>query len=210
EVLNRPVRKAVIDAALLTQRNLPGMPSLLFPPVDGPEFKEAMERNQAIAAQTGYTVDAALEPIEAVARLRDRETSRRWRAHYDLVRGRLLAMKVRCDEYNYACAQMKREPKTFSKPEANAWRLVPDREIRYNAKAAAAAEEAGKLLQKVIDEHPGTPWALLAQRELRDPLGFQWVETRVQPIVRNADSAGDASRAKAQRDQPKPVDPPKL
>lgn len=210
EVTSRPVRKAVIDAALLTQQNLPGMPSLLFPPTDGPEFKEAMERNQAIAARTGYTVEAALEPIDAVARLRDRETSRRWQAHYDLARGRLLAMKVRCDEYNYACAQMKREPRTFSKPEANAWRLVPDREIRYNAKAGAAAEQAVKLLQKVIDEHAGTPWALLAQREMKDPLGFQWVETRVQPIVRNNNPAENAARAKAQRDQPKPVEPPKL
>ncbi len=42
------------------------MPNLVFPPMDAPEFKEAMERNQALAARTAYTVDSALEPINAV------------------------------------------------------------------------------------------------------------------------------------------------
>ena len=107
----------MINAALITQQNLPGMPALIFPPADGPEFKEAMERNQAIAARTAYTVDAALEPINAVAKFRDRETSRRWQAHYDLIRGRLLAMKVRCYEYNWACAKMKKDAPKFTKPD---------------------------------------------------------------------------------------------
>ena len=63
-----------------------------------------MANNQAVAERTAYTVDEALAPINAVVKLRDRETSRRWQAHYDLIRGRLLAMKVRCYEYNWACA----------------------------------------------------------------------------------------------------------
>ncbi|MBY0397505.1 MAG: VWA domain-containing protein [Thermoleophilia bacterium] len=209
EVANRPVRTAVIDAALLTQQNLPGMPSLVFPPADGPEFKEAMERNQAVAARTGYTVEAALEPVNAAAKLRDRETSRRWQAHYDLIRGRLLAMKVRCDEYNFACADMKRNPKKFSRPDANAWRLVPDAEIKFGKPTAAAAELATKLLKRVVDEHPSTPWALLAERELKDPLGFKWVEARVQPIVRR-DAEDAPARKKAQMRPETPVQPPKL
>jgi hypothetical protein len=210
EVTSKPVRKAVIEAAMLTQQNLPGMPSLVFPPVDGTEFKEAMERNQAIAARTGYTVEAALEPINAVAKLRDRETSRRWQAHFDLVRGRLLAMRVRCDEYNFACADMKRNPRKFNRPEANSWRLVPDREIRFSAQAVAAAEQAAKLLRRVVDEHPNTPWALLAERELKDPFGFKWVETRVQPIVRDNNDDDSPARKQARANQPKPQEPPKL
>jgi len=52
-------------------------------------------------------VDAALEVISPAAKFRDQETSRRWQAHDDLIRGRLLAMKVRCYEYNWVCALMK-------------------------------------------------------------------------------------------------------
>jgi hypothetical protein len=210
DVANHPVRRAVIEASVLTQENnLPGMPSLFFPPVDGPEFKEAMERNQALAARTQYTVDAALEPITAVVKSRDRETSRRWQAHYDLIRGRLLALKVRCFEYNWICARMKKDAPKFTKPDSNAWRLVPDAEIHSGDKVAAAGQQAVDLLKKVVAEHPNTPWSLLAQRELKDSLGFKWVEARVPPIIRSNNDAAAAAKKKAMN-QPKPPDPPKL
>lgn len=210
EVMNHPIRKAVIEAAEITQQNnLPAMPSLYFPPVDGPEFKEAMERNQALAARTAYTVDAALEPINGAVKQRDRESSRRWQAHYDLIRGRLLAVKVRCYEYNWACAKMKKDAPKFTKPDSNAWRLVADTEIHYSDKAAAAGKQAVDLLKKVVSEHPNTPWALLAQRELKDPLGFKWAEIHVKPIVRN-NNADDAAAKKKAMSTLKPAPPPKL
>ena len=210
EVLSHPIRKAVIEAAMITQQNnLPGMPSLSFPPVDGPEFKQVMETNQAQAARTAYTVDAALEPIKAVSKLRDRETSRRWQAHYDLISGRLWAMKVRCYEYNWACAKMKKDAPKFTKPDSNTWRLVPDSAIHMSDKAADAGKMAIGLLKRVVAEHPNTPWALLAQRELKDPLGFKWTETHVKPIVRN-DGDADEAKKKKQKPTPPPPPPPKI
>ncbi len=213
EVLKDPIRKAVIDAALITQESkLPGMPSLFFPPVEGTEFKEAMEKNQALAALTANTVDAALEPINAVVKYRDREASRRWQAHYDLIRGRLLATKVRCYEYNGACARMKKDALKFTKPDSNAWRLAPDEEVRFNAKAEATGKQAIELLKKVVAEHPNTPWALLAQRELKDPLGFKWVEAYVkpQPKMSREEAAEKAKKKAMMKDEPKPPPPPKL
>ena len=103
-IADSPLRRAILNAAQITQQKLPGMPSLFFPPADAPEFKDVMAVNQGIAERIAYTVDEALVPINSAAKLRDRETSRRWQAHFDLIRGRLLAMKVRCYEYNYACA----------------------------------------------------------------------------------------------------------
>jgi hypothetical protein len=91
-----PIRQAVLEAAQITQQALPGQPSLTFPAANGPEFKESMAKNQEIVARIAYTVDAALEPISRAAKFRDKEPSRRWQAHYDLLRGRLLAMKIRC------------------------------------------------------------------------------------------------------------------
>jgi hypothetical protein len=209
QVAHSPLRQAVLNAALMTQQKLPGMPGLFFPPSDVPEFKEVMANNQAIAERTAYTVDEALAPITAVAKLRDRETSRRWQAHYDLIRGRLLAMKVRCYEYNWACARMKKDPPKFTNPKSNAWRLVPDKAIQYSEKAANAAREAEMLLRRVVEDHPATPWALLAQRELKDPLGFKWVEIYVTPPRRN----NNAAEAKAKKNNSKPSMPqerPKL
>ncbi|MGV2341563.1 MAG UNVERIFIED_CONTAM: hypothetical protein LVR18_48875 [Planctomycetaceae bacterium] len=35
-------------------------------------------------------------------------------------------------------------------------------------------------LNRVIDEHPDTPWAFLAKMELSDPLGWQWRESQME------------------------------
>jgi hypothetical protein len=209
-VAKDPLRQAVLEAAQLTQQQLPGQPTLRFPSADGPEFKEAMAKAQEVAARTAYTVDAALEPVMRVAKLRDHETSRRWQAHFDLVLGRLLAMKIRCYEYNWACAKMKKDMPKFQKPESNGWRLVPDDEIHYSDKAAAAAQEARALLKRVVDEHPGTPWALLAQRELKDSFGFKWVEARVEPRMREKMGEAKAKKAMPKPAPAKPAELPKL
>lgn len=208
-VARHPVRQAVIQAALITQQSLPHQPGLMFPAADDPAFKEAMARNQEVVARIAYTVDQALEPISMVTKQRDRETSRRWQAQYDLIRGRLLAMKIRCYEYNWACAKMKKDAPKFTKENSNAWRLVPDEEIHYSDKAAAAGKEATALLKRVVTNHPGTPWALLAQRELKDPLGFKWQETNVPPRPKPNESAKTKPRPKNQQ-MPKPEEVPKL
>jgi hypothetical protein len=207
-IADSPLRQAVLNAAQVTRQKLPGMPTMFFPPADTPEFKEVMTANQAIAERTAYTVDEALGPITFVAKLRDHETSRRWQAHYDLIRGRLLAMKVRCHEYNWACARMKKEPPKFTNSKSNAWRLVPDKAIQYSEKAVTAAHEAEVLLHRVVEAHPSTPWALLAQRELSNPMGFKWAETYVPPPRRNNDDA--EKRKKQTPNQSKPPEMPKL
>ena len=44
-------------------------------------------------------------------------------------------------------------------------------------------KQARELLQRVVAEHPGTPWALLAEEDLQTPLGYSW-EERFTPIER--------------------------
>ncbi|MEM8913988.1 MAG: VWA domain-containing protein, partial [Planctomycetota bacterium] len=34
-----------------------------------------------------------------------------------------------------------------------------------------------EFLSGVIEAHPGTPWALLAKKELDVPIGWKWTET---------------------------------
>jgi hypothetical protein len=181
--LNRnPLRQAVMRAAQISQQRLPGMPSFNFPSIETAEFKEAMARNQEVVSLVQYTVDEALQAIAPGASRRDHETARRWQAHYDLARGRLLAMHVRCIEFNLACGRMKKDPPKFKQPNSNAWRLVPDTELSLKDKSTKAmADEAVRLLERVVQDHPGTPWAMLASREIKDPLGLKWVETHVPP-----------------------------
>lgn len=100
----------------------------------------------------------------------------RWRAGYDLAMGRILAMRARAFGYNAVLAQMKVQPQTFQKEGNNAWRLVPSAEIIAGPQIKNWADEAKMYLTRVIDEHPGTPWAMLAERELGSPLGWEWRE----------------------------------
>ncbi len=196
-----PIRAAVKEASLITQQDLPPEPGLTFPPADDPSFKERMQVNQETVARIDYTVSEALRPITSVVKLRDRETSRRWQAHYDLIRGRLLAVKVRCAEYQTACAKMKKDAPRFKDPKSNAWKLVPTEEFLSGDKVAKVANEAKTLLQRVLQDHPNTPWALLAQRELKDPFGFKWVETYVPPPPPRKEM--DAPEAKKKKAAPK-------
>jgi hypothetical protein len=217
-VNKNPLRRAVMRASVITQQALPGQPSLSFPAADGPEFKDAMGRSQEVVARIQYTVDEALgrgmppaEPtIDNTVKRRDHETSRRWQAHYDLIRGRLLAMKTRCLEYNTACAKMKKDPLKFTKPSSNAWKMRPDAEVHLKGKDLADAKEAKELLERVVKDHPGTPWALLAKRELKDPFGFRWEEATVPPNPKMNNNEAAAAKKKA---QPKPMPagkPPEL
>ncbi len=200
-----PIRAAVSQASLITQQRLPGQPGLTFPPADDPDFKEAMARNQELVARIEYTVNEALTPVTQASKLRDRETSRRWQAHYDLIRGRLLAMKIRCAEYQTACAKMKKDAPKFKDAKSNAWRLVPTEEILSGDKVARVAKETTALLKRVVEDHPNTPWALLAQRELKDPFGFKWAETYVKPPPprKEADAAEAKKKKEMKKEMPK-------
>jgi hypothetical protein len=39
-------------------------------------------------------------------------------------------------------------------------------------------KDIGKLWKKIEDEHPNTPWALLAQREKLYAMGLEWRASR--------------------------------
>src|SRR5205085_12297062 len=62
----------------------------------------------------------------------------------------------------------------------NRWKFNPDAKVGGTVSERQAAE-AARLLRRCIDLNPGTPWALLAQRELKDALGFKIEEAYVAP-----------------------------
>jgi hypothetical protein len=55
------------------------------------------------------------------------------------------------------------------------------------------AARAKMYLDRVVTDHPGTPWAMLAQRELKDKLGWKWKEefTDLSPPAREGAPAAN-------------------
>ena len=192
-----PLRSAVIAAAQITQQNLPGQPSLRFPAAGTREFKEAMEtqpgdrrpghlhRRRGPGADHGRLGLPRPRDLPALAGALRSDQGPAAGDQDPLLR---VQLGLRPDEGRPARASRN--------PKSNAWRLEPDAEIHYSPAAQRAGEEATGLLERVVTEHRGTPWALLAQRELKDPFGFKWVETYVPPAAAPERRAATTSRSR--------------
>ena len=55
-------------------------------------------------------------------------------------------------------------------------RYAPDNTIEVSSALERLVDDATEHLQRVVDEHSGTPWALIAERELAMPIGWKWTE----------------------------------
>ena len=126
----------------------------------------------------GYQIEKALAHVSDPGQLEvglreayDREHSPRWRAWYELTRGRLLAVSVRAEEYRLALeAIMKRDALRSS---TNGLVIGPSTRMRSSGVYTERAEEARELLTRCLKTHADTPWAYLAERELAYGLGIQ-------------------------------------
>jgi hypothetical protein len=94
-----------------------------------------------------------------------KEPSPRWRAWYDLNRGRLLAMSVRHREYELVCKAILNNLGAL-KPDTNRIVLHPSDKYQSGPEIESRAREALRLLTRCLTENAETPWAYLAQWEL--------------------------------------------
>jgi hypothetical protein len=196
-----PLRRAIMHAVEVTrQRKLRGTPRLEFAPT-GNTFQQELQEAQQTAAYNLGILEAALTPFgRGLEAEYDKEKSNRWRAWYDYNYGRLLAMNVRNYEYNWACAVMKGKGREFVDQKSNRWKFVPSEKINYGSGTQKQAADAIRLLTRCVNQNPGTPWAILAERELRYPLGFEVQEAYVAPPA--------PPKAKSAKPNPKVKPPP--
>lgn len=155
--------------------------TLVFPAENDNVLRNAITEAQKPMAVIDYRLDELVRRLEVGEKDRARITEPRWRAVYDLAYGRALALRARAYGYNAMLAEMKVSPKKFEKQGNNQWRLVPSKDISSGAATRKLATKAEEYLKRVIDEHAGTPWAVLAEREYSTPLGWAWKESRYDP-----------------------------
>jgi len=204
---NRAMR-ALVEAATASEIAPMESPVYEFPRQDDGTFVNLLSNAQKKAAVLQPRIDALLATLASGLPDRDRLTEKRWQAGFDLAMGRVLALKVRTDSYNIILAQAK-SGMTFVNPQNDTWRLVSDREIaKVGSQTEKLANQARTYLSRVVDDHPGTPWAYLAAAELRIPLGYRWEEafTGVNAPVRPAAGGGGG---RPRDDMPRRLAPPK-
>ena len=154
-----------------------------FPKRDEASLARILSLAQRNAAIRQPRIDQICQTLKAGERGRAALESLRWKAGYDLAMGRALASKARTDGYNAMLAKIK-QGATFTKEKNNTWILVAESEFA-NTSLESIAKKAQMYLDRVMEEHPDTPWALLASRELKVPLGWRWEEgyTYMPPVV---------------------------
>ncbi len=203
-------RSALLNAAQLTWLNQLEEPRLRFVKRDEAQLATELADAQKVAAKLEPQLASLYETLHVGVSDRGKETSPRWQAGFDLAIGRVLAAKVRAEGYNAMLAAAKRGLK-FTNDKNNTWILRHDQEVSTGSQLAKDAKQAEAYLQRVVTEHPGTPWALLAEKELQTPLGWKWTEqfTDLSP-PRNTVAAGNnnAPPRPAQNEQKKMLPPP--
>jgi hypothetical protein len=169
-------RQALHDAA-----QLPPAVGLNSPETNFPKQKDeaALARRlfeaQKPAAMLDQPIQRIYDSLVAGESARAALTGARWQAQYDLAMGQTLAAKARLDGYNAMLALIK-QGKAFANPDSTRWVLEPADEIAAASTLDKMAKNSRVYLQRVVKEHPGTPWAVIAERELRYPAGWKFVE----------------------------------
>lgn len=206
-------RRALVEAAEMSWLTPMERPQLLFPKVNDATLAALLSKAQHGAAVLEPQIARIHHVLKEGEVDRPRLTKPRWQAGYDLSMGRVLALKVRTEGYNAILAKAKQGMR-FEDPKNDTWRLVPSEEVSVSSTLEAQAKAGKQYLERVVNEHPGTPWALLAKIELQQPFGWKWQEmyTGVNaPRQAAAGNAGPPRDDKAQKiPRPQRREPPKL
>jgi hypothetical protein len=173
-------RRTLYEIIQLT-RPRDGNPGFTFRrhfPINPEELLPAIQEAGGVATLRLNDLLQVQKKLESLERLRDRETEKRWQAHYDLMLAQIVAYQVKAYEYRACLKEMAAKPPRPSKmptPELVVEWVIDHSHDRKAPKEETAKKylEAEKLLKRVIERHPKTPWADLAQDELDRGLGAQ-------------------------------------
>lgn len=199
QVRRSPLRRALVTAGQMSQIATLDRPQTRFVKRQDAQLAADLNRAQRAAALIEPRLAALDELLSKGEVGRDEERSPRWLAGFDLARGRVLAHRVRAETYNAMLAQAKRGM-PFEDPKNNTWILEPDAEISVGSKWERDAAKSRRLLQGVVDAHDGTPWAVLAKKELETPIGWRWKEAFTDLAPRQNNRGGNNNNNRPPRD----------
>jgi len=203
-VNSNKARFALLKAAQLSWNSQLESPQLRFVKRSEAELATALTDAQKGAAKLEPKLNSLFEILQLGEADRVKEASPRWQAGFDLAIGRVLAAKTRAEGYNAMLASAKRGLK-FKDKKNNTWVLRPSDKITTSSGMAKAGQKARDYLQRVVDEHAGTPWGYLAAKELDTPIGWEWTETftDLSPPPRRSATGNNNNRPRPARNDTK-------
>ena len=147
-------------------------------PIDRAQFAASASVQMKKAEDLIRALQEAQVELEAVAGERERETSPRWRANYDLIYAQVVSYQVRLQEYGWYLAEFTRNPKVVknilgpARP-TNGWYVgVIPRLLKPEA-TQEQRDKADLLFRGIQKDYPSTPWAARAKDEINRGYGIE-------------------------------------
>ena len=175
QILTNKACAALVEAARQPRIEVLNSFQTSFPKSDEASFKRLLDGAQREAAKFEPKVMAFCEILQRGEADRGKLTRPRWQAGFDLALGRALAARVRAEGYNSMLAKLK-SSSTFTKQGSTTWTLQPHETKSATSVLEKMLNQSLASLNGVVKQHPGTPWALMAERELQTKLGWEWTE----------------------------------
>ena len=146
-------------------------------PADKAKFRDQAQEARASAGYYQAGLERGIKALDSRESMREKESSPRWQANYDLMRAQLVAYSARVHLYARAleeAAKKLNETPTSLPSNKNlvGWRLRKDREVPVDEKATKLIDRSRDLYLAVIRNHPGTPWAARAEWELKRDFNY--------------------------------------
>jgi hypothetical protein len=152
------------------------------PERDEAAFKKTVEREQEVPAYVTSELSDILDEMKALEEKRDEEPSKRWQAHFDYTQARLLARLAHVQEYGFVLGnKLRKDTPAIKDKRNNGWITIPQRKLEQKETRTYDAERQ-KLCAKIIKDHPGTPWEILARREQATILGLTLQEANLREL----------------------------
>jgi hypothetical protein len=143
------------------------------------KIKEVILKEQMKLAKLLLDLQEMLEELRKAGIQRDRESSQRWQAHFDYVLAHLLARNLYLNEYDLMLGKIRKDELPELAPNSGiTYRLLPQEKLQSGKEVRELETESKKILAKLVMEHAGTPWEVLAKRAQVTALGLKWEPVR--------------------------------
>jgi hypothetical protein len=153
-------------------------------PIQREQYVPAMQQEMRKAMEYLRYLEQQEQALAALRAERSREIYPRWQANFDLIQAQIVKYKVLVREYGARLELFVREPKQQSiKPPrpnltATHWdvRYVRAEQPLTGDLVRSDIQRSKEMFRKIIEDHPGTPWAARAEIEMNGPYSVDIVQ----------------------------------
>lgn len=126
-----------------------------------------------------FKLKNALAELEKAEEMREKETSKRWLAHFDLAHAKVKASLFYLNEYQTVLARIRSDALPELKPGDSGWRIGSTSKMASSdAYFRDLNKEVKRGWKRLAKEYADTPWGVIAAREGLMNLGLQWRASR--------------------------------